>query len=233
MMDGKLRLDHVEAWVFDLDNTLYPASVDLFAQIDRRMKAYIAEALGLAPDAAFALQKRYYHEHGTTLRGLMINHRIDPEAFLDFVHDIDHSVLAPNPRLAAALAALPGRKFVYTNGSARHAERVTDRLGITSLFSGVYDIQASRYVPKPDPASYADFVARHAIAPKHAAMFEDSHRNLRPAAELGMVTVWVRHVEPDPAEDMSHCHFVTEDLLGWLGEASAAIPKFARIRGKH
>ncbi|MDX2221545.1 MAG: pyrimidine 5'-nucleotidase [Rhodospirillaceae bacterium] len=218
------ELGHVDAWVFDLDNTLYPPTVDLFAQIDARMKAFIARELGLAPDDAFALQKRYYRQHGTTLRGLMLNHGTDPETFLEFVHDIDHSVLDTSPRLAAALAGLPGRRFVYTNGSARHARAVLDRLGVTALFDGVYDIRAGNYIPKPDPAPYVDMTGRFGIAAGTAAMFEDSAHNLKPAAALGMTTVWVRHPDhsPAPAEDLSHCHHVTDDLVAWLEGVAAS-----------
>ena len=220
-------LREVEAWVFDLDNTLYPASVNLFHQIDVRMKAFISQNFGLTPDEAFALQKHYYHRFGTTLRGLMINHAIDPDAFLDFVHDIDHSVLNADPHLDEALGALPGRKFVYTNGSARHAERVLERLGVARHFTEVCDIRASRYIPKPDPQPYAEFIARHTIDGSRAAMFEDSPRNLKPAADLGMVTVWVRHPENTAlsgrAEDTSHCDFVTDDLVEWLRQATREI----------
>lgn len=214
----------IEAWIFDLDNTLYPASANLFPQIDRRIRAYVAHQLKMTLDDAFVLQKRYYREFGTTLRGLMINHKTEPEAFLDYVHDIDHSVLGPDKRLDAALAALPGRKFVYTNGSERHAASVMDRLGVSKHFSGIFDISASRYIPKPDPAPYGELVARHGIEAKRAAMFEDIHINLKPAHALGMTTVWVRHTE-NPAtagEDLSHCHFVTDDLIGWL---EARVPK--------
>ena len=175
-------------------------------------------------DDAFILQKRYYREFGTTLRGLMLNHKVEPDAFLDYVHDIDHSVLGRDARLDAVLAALPGRKFVYTNGSERHASSVMDRLGVAKHFSGIFDISASRYIPKPDPAPYAELVALHGIEASRAAMFEDIHVNLKPAHALGMTTVWVRHAEnPAPAgEDLSHCHHITEDLVGWL---ETRIPK--------
>jgi putative hydrolase of the HAD superfamily len=211
-------VDHIEAWIFDLDNTLYPASAHLFPQIDRRMKAFIADSLKLSLDDAFALQKRYYWTYGTTLRGLMLNHNVEPDHFLEYVHDIDHSVLTTDSRLSAALAGLPGRKFIYTNGSERHAVNVMDRLGITNHFDGIFDIRAGNYIPKPEPAPYAELVARHAISPANAVMFEDIHRNLKPAADLGMTTVWVQHPE-NPAkadEDLSHCRFVTDDLIGWL-----------------
>ena len=207
-----------ESWIFDLDNTLYPATVNLFSQIDQRMRAFIADALKLSLDDAFALQKRYYWAYGTTLRGLMLNHAIAPDQFLDYVHDIDHSVLGHSPHLDAALGALPGRKFIYTNGSERHAVNVLDRLGVTRHFDGIYDIRAGNYLPKPEPAPYADLIARHGIAPTRAIMFEDIHRNLKPAADLGIATVWVRHAEnpAKPGEDLSHCDFITDDLIAWL-----------------
>jgi putative hydrolase of the HAD superfamily len=216
------RLAHIDAWVFDLDNTLYPASANLFAQIDVRIKAFIAEALKVDPDEAFVLQKKYYREFGTSLRGLMLNHGVEPDAFLDYVHDIDHAVLAPNPALNAALKALPGRKLVYTNGSTYHAEQTLIRLGIAAHFAEIFDIRASRYIPKPDPGAFADFIAKHVIAPERAAMFEDLPRNLKPAVDLGMTGVWVRHPETRlfDNEDTSHCHFVTDDLTAWLTDTA-------------
>jgi len=221
------RLSSVDTWVFDLDNTLYPASSNLFSQIDVRMKAFISRALDLDPNEAFRLQKKYYHEFGTTLRGLMLNHAIDPDVFLSFVHDIDHSVLDPDPALDDALTSLPGKKIVYTNGSTKHASAVLDQLGVTQHFSAVFDIRAGDYVPKPDPNSYADFLTRHGVNPKSAIMFEDSHKNLKPAHDLGMITVFVRHAGNAPAEgeDLGHCHFTTDNLKGWLCEATAVITK--------
>jgi putative hydrolase of the HAD superfamily len=214
-------VDHIEAWIFDLDNTLYPATTNLFPQIDTRMKAFIGRLLNLPPEDAFKLQKGYYWKYGTTLRGLMVNHQIEPDEFLDYVHDIDHSILEANAALDVALADLPGRKFIYTNGSERHAVNVLDRLGVTRHFDGIFDIRASNYIPKPEPVPYADLVARHAIAPTRAIMFEDIHRNLKPAADLGMTTVWVRSSlehTPKPNEDLSHCGHITDDLIGWLRE---------------
>ncbi len=211
-------LAHIDTWVFDLDNTLYSASTHLFGQIDQRMKAFVSRELGLSLEDAHALQKRYYWEHGTTLRGLMLNHKIDPDAFLDYVHDIDHSVLAPDPRLNALLARLPGRKYIYTNGTARHATEVVAKLGISALFEGIFDIRAGNYIPKPDPAPYVDLLARYSIDPARTAMFEDSFKNLKPAAALGMTTVFVRHEEhvPRPDDDLTHCAFITDDLAEWL-----------------
>jgi putative hydrolase of the HAD superfamily len=212
------RLDEIEAWVFDLDNTLYPATASLFPQIDQRMRAFIAERLKLEDEEAFRLQKRYYREFGTTLRGLMLVHKIEPDQFLDFVHDIDHSVLERAPELDAALAGLPGRKLIFTNGSHSHAEKVLDRLGLARHFEGIFDIKAADYIPKPDPSTYQRMVERHAFKPRSSAMFEDIARNLKPAALLGMVTVWVRTGEPEFAHDTDdgHIDHVTADLAAWL-----------------
>jgi putative hydrolase of the HAD superfamily len=212
---------HVDTWVFDLDNTLYAAGTNLFAQIDVRMKAFIMRELGLTSDAAFTLQKHYYRAHGTTLRGLMVHHNIDPDAFIDEVHDIDHTVLSHDPRLGEALTALPGRKVIYTNGSTRHAEKVLDRLGVAAHFDAIFDIRAGDFIPKPDPLPYQSMIKALGVAPRTAAMFEDSFKNLKPAHDLGMVTVWVRHPEhvPAPGDDLSHCHHTTDDVTSWLGEA--------------
>ena len=218
-------LSEIEHWVFDLDNTLYPAACDLFSQIDWRMTAFIAEALSLPPDEARPLQKALFRRHGTTLRGLMVEHGLEPSAFLDFVHDIDYAPVLACDRLKAAMAALPGEKLIFTNGTVRHAERVLERLGLDG-FSGIFDIVAADYMPKPDPAPYASFVKRHAIDPRRAVMVEDIARNLVPAAALGMTTVWVTG-SPEWAKAGSedgHIHHVTDDLAGWLETRTAKAP---------
>ena len=160
-MAGKPNGDfgHVEAWVFDLDNTLYPADCNLFAEIDTRMGDFIAERFGVSQEEAQRMRKTYYYQYGTTLAGLMRLHDVCPDAFLDYVHDIDLSVIAPAPDLRDALDALPGRKFVFTNGSRRHAEQVIARLGLDGRFDDLYDIHASEFVPKPERAAYERFFA--------------------------------------------------------------------------
>ena len=219
-------LAHIETWIFDLDNTLYPSACNLFAQIDRRMTLFIAEQLKLEPEAARIIQKAYYHSHGTTLSGLMEVHGIEPLAFLEFVHDIDLAPVAADPALAAALSRLPGRRLVYTNGSRAHAERVLDKLGIAPLFEAVHDIVASEFQPKPRPAAYDDLVKRHGIAPKSAAMFEDIARNLEVPHALGMTTVlisgekpWERGEDWHPPAPPAHVHHVAEDLARFLATA--------------
>lgn len=213
-----------EVWVFDLDNTLYPASCNLFAQVDRRIGLFISERFGLSGEEARTLQKRLFREHGTTLRGLMVEHDIDPVPFLDFVHAIDTAPVPPSPRLDRALAALPGRKIIYTNGSARHAANVTGRLGIGRHFEAVFDIVAAGYVPKPDPRPYRQLIDTYAIPPERTVMVEDIARNLVPARALGMTTVWVRSeadwARPDRGGvgDGSHIDHVVDDLPAWLEE---------------
>lgn len=222
-------LRRAETWLFDLDNTLYPPSINLFAEIDQRMRDFIAAHLGLGLDEAHALQKRYFREHGTTLRGLMDRHQLDPGPFLDHVHDIDLALLDPAPELAHALARLPGRKLVFTNASARHAERVMARLGIADQFEAVFDIEAAGYRPKPEPAIYQRLIDRHRVDPRAAVMVEDMARNLKPAFDLGMTTVWIRNGSEHARYDLDaedHLHHVIDDLTTWLA-AIAAVRELA------
>lgn len=206
-----------ETWIFDLDNTLYPAECELFAQVDSRMGAYISAKLALDATAARALQKTYYRQHGTTLRGLMDNHGVEPEDYLDYVHDIDLSPLDALPSLAAALAALPGRRYVFTNGSRQHALQVIERLGLGSLFAGIFDIVAADYVPKPDTVTYDRFLAEFDIDPATAVFVEDSVANLAPAAALGMRTVWLCQREaPGAKAGPDYVDHVIDDLGQWL-----------------
>jgi putative hydrolase of the HAD superfamily len=211
-------LTEIDTWIFDLDNTLYPASCNLFDQIHRRMGEYIVALLSVDFDEAIRLRRHYFLKHGTTMRGLMVEHGIDPHSFLDHVHNIDLSVIPPDTALEAALAALPGRKLVFTNGSVRHAENILGHLGIADHFSGLFDIAACDFVPKPDPAGYARLVERFAIAPTSAAMVEDMAKNLAPAAALGMTTVWLRGTVDWAVEgaDGDHVHHIVDALAPWL-----------------
>lgn len=211
-------LSEIDTWLFDLDNTLYPAKSGLFHQVHRRMGEFIQARLNLDPDAARAVQRRLFQDHGTTLRGLMTEYEVPPEAFLDYVHDIDVSVLTPNPGLARAIEELPGRKLVFTNGSAGHAARIMDRLEISHAFDAVEDIVAANYEPKPNQAVYERIIARHDIDPCRAVMVEDMAVNLEPAHALGMITVWVRtgHAVAAPSEIDDHIHHVVDDVFEWL-----------------
>lgn len=185
------RFAHIRDWIFDLDNCLYPAAAGLFSLIDERMGAYIQNLLDCDPAEARRVQKAHFHEHGTTLAGLMKEHDVDPDHFLEDVHAIPLDRLERNDRLAAALARLPGRRFVFTNGDEAYARRVLEAIGVHAAVDGLHDIIASGYRPKPDPHGYDVMAERFGIAPSRAVMVEDMAQNLKPAKDLGMITVWV------------------------------------------
>ncbi len=185
-------LSHIETWVFDLDNTLYPAEINLFAQVDQRMGDFIARELNLTFEQARLVQKQYYAEHGTTLTGLMTVHGIEPESFLDYVHDIDVSMIKPSAQLDELLGELKGRKIVFTNGSITHAQRVIAALDIGHQFDEIYDIAAANYVPKHEAQAFEQFVDKAGFEPKSAAMFDDIAKNLQPAHARGVTTIWIR-----------------------------------------
>jgi putative hydrolase of the HAD superfamily len=216
-------LSEIETWIFDLDNTLYPARCNLFAEAEARMADFIVHELGLTltVEDAHALRRRFFLDHGTTLRGLMLEHGIEPKRFLDYVHEIDLTPVPPDPALVEAVAALPGRKLVFTNGTADYAERVIARIGLTGQFLAIHDIIACDYLPKPDPSGYARLIARHAIRPETALMVEDMARNLGPAAALGMTTAWVRTPKDWAREGAvpGDIHHVVDELAPWLRAA--------------
>ena len=187
------RFAHIRDWIFDLDNTLYPASARLFDLIDERMSAYVQRLLDCDPVEARRVQKQYFRDHGTTLRGLMQHHGVDPRDFLHDVHDIALERVTPDERLARALERLPGRRFVFTNGDQSYAERVLKAIGIGNHFHGLVDIHACDYLPKPDAHGYRLLVERFAIDPGRAVLVEDMAKNLTPAKALGMTTVWVNN----------------------------------------
>ncbi len=224
-MPTRAKLNHIENWVFDLDDTLYPREAGLMQQIDRRMTEYVAKQLAMDSVAARKLQKEYYHHHGTTLRGMMIHHKTDPQDFLDFVHDIDYSILKPDPALVLAIGALPGRKYVYTNGSENHAQNVMERLGIEDVFSGIFDIAAGNYIPKPQTSSYQEFLKVFGVEAQKSLMIDDLIRNLIQAAKIGMHTLWIRHDRGHMPHD-THAtddyerfiHDQTDDMLAWLNQ---------------
>ncbi|MGZ8283441.1 MAG: pyrimidine 5'-nucleotidase [Allosphingosinicella sp.] len=211
-------LAHIESWIFDLDNSLYPASNNLFELIDLRMGAFIQQLLACDPCEARRVQKHHFLEHGTTLAGLMREHGVDPHEFLDFVHDIDLARLVADPGLVAALDQLPGRKFVFTNADAAYARRVLDRLGLANAFDGMHDIHAMDYLPKPDPRAYAAICARHLIDPERALFVDDMARNLVPAKAIGMTTVWLDNGSERGDHDAvpDAIDFVATDMAAWL-----------------
>jgi putative hydrolase of the HAD superfamily len=216
---------HVETWVFDLDNTLYPHHVNLWQQVDVRIRDFVSDFLKVPPDEAFKIQKDYYKRYGTTMRGLMTEHNVRADEFLAYVHEIDHSPLEPNPVIGAAIAQLPGRKLILTNGSVDHAGNVLARLGISEQFEAIFDIVAADLEPKPAPQTYDKFLKLHNVDPAKAAMFEDLARNLLVPHEIGMVTTLVvpngvKEVVREDWElegrDAAHVDHVTDDLTGFL-----------------
>lgn len=219
---------HITEWVFDLDNTLYPHHSNLFSQIDWAMTDYVASLLQMPKEEARKIQKSYYKEYGTTLAGLIEKHNVDPDDFLEKVHDIDYSWLAPDPALGDAIKALPGRKFIFTNGDTGHAKRTATQLGILDHFDEIFDIVAADLVPKPASATYDKFRSLHRVDCENAIMFEDLARNLTVPKSLGMTTVlivpqnfeatfseiWERD-DIDGAVD-----YVTDDIAGFLRSIS-------------
>jgi putative hydrolase of the HAD superfamily len=224
-MGNKRTFTHIDSWVFDLDNTLYPHHVNLWQQVDARINEFVSSWLRISNDEARTLQKDYYKRFGTTMRGMMTLHGVRADDYLAYVHKIDHSPLQPNPAMGEAIAKLPGRKLILTNGSVDHVDAVLGRLGLSGHFDGVFDIIAAELEPKPAPQTYRKFLALHAVDPTRAAMFEDLARNLVVPHQLGMTTVLV---VPDGSQevvredweldgrDAAHVDHVTDDLTGFL-----------------
>ena len=213
---------HVESWIFDLDNTLYCADNVIFAQIESRMTDYVERLLGLPREAARAVQKDLYRQYGTTLNGLMREHDCDAEDYLRYVHEIDLGELAPDADLIEALARLPGRRFVFTNGCANHAARILERIGLADMFDAVWDIRAMAFVPKPMPEAYARVMALNGVEGQKAALFDDLPHNLVPAARLGMTTIWLKNTasygKHGPLMDVAsgHIDHETDNLARFL-----------------
>jgi len=224
--DDARRFGHVDTWIFDLDNTLYPHEARIWPQIDERITLYIADKFGLDGMSARALQKFFYHKYGTTLRALIDEYDIDPHDFLDFAHDIDHADIELNASLGEAIERLPGRKLILTNGSRKHAENVARKIGILDHFEDVFDIAASNFVPKPDRRAYEIFLDKHGVEPSRAAMFEDIAKNLVVPHDIGMTTTLVipRTIDPfretfeQEAVKAPHIDHITNDLAGFLAE---------------
>jgi len=210
-------LRHITTWLFDLDNTLYPAESGFMAAIVDRMTDFVERVTGLPRDEAFKLQKAYLAEHGLTLKGMMLHHGVDPKEFHAIFHDMSLEALAHEPELVAALERLPGRRLIFTNADDIHAERVLHRLGLSHLFDDVFHIGLADYEPKPSPLAFERMVAAHAIDAHATAFFEDAERNLAPAAELGMTTVLVGpHAA---ASEAPFVHHKTEKLAPFLRDA--------------
>lgn len=230
--DGLEVFGRVEHWIFDLDNTLYPHHSNLFAQIDEKMTSYLSKLLELEKDEARTVQKTYYRTYGTTMRGLMIEQGITPDDFLDYVHDIDHSVLEPDPKLNDLITQLPGHKYVFTNGTKKHADAVLERLGISTPFRDIFDIVSADLIPKPNGETYDRFFNTTGVDPSKAAMFEDLSRNLKVPHERGMLTTLIvprgtREVFHEEWElegrNDNHVLYVTDHIADFLEDVLNAI----------
>tara|TARA_B110000014_G_scaffold235801_1_gene200605 strand:- start:629 stop:1300 length:672 start_codon:yes stop_codon:yes gene_type:complete len=208
----------IKYWIFDLDNTLYSGQTKVFEQVDKKMSKYISDKLNIDLKEAKKIQKDYFYQYSTTLNGMIKNHKIDPEEFLEFVHDVDIDFLEKDLRLAEEIKKLDGKKIIFTNGSKKHALNVTKKIGIDKLFDGIFDIVSADYVPKPSIEPYKKLVEEHKIDPKLSVLVEDIARNLKPAYEMGMKTVWIQNEEPWAKEfsDSNFINYKTNNLSEFL-----------------
>ena len=214
-------LSHVDTWIFDLDQTLYPHEAEVMALVEGKMTDFVARETGIPRDEAYLLQKQYLNEHGTTLAGLMAYHHIDPYAFLNEVHDVSLDNLHPDPALNTLIQAMKGRKLVFTNGDSRHAARILEKLEMTALFDGVFHLEHANFIPKPNLVTFDKMMTAHHVDAKTAAFFEDSPKNLKPAHELGMKTVLVGPKAIGNAD--LHVDFRSPSLLGFLRDNLPAL----------
>ncbi len=210
-------LKHINCWIFDLDNTLYPITKSMLSQLDDHMSNFVAKFLNVNVTEARQIQKNYFRKYGLTLRGLMLNHGLDPKEFFNAIGPMDLNEVYPNPDLGSAIKTLPGRKIIYTNSSSHHAQLVLDRLGFPEVFDAIFDITAANYIPKPAVEAYEHLCSLYKINPKKAAMVDDIVKNLEPAASLGMTTIWMQ-TNTEWAQNSAtykNIHFVTDDIGQW------------------
>ena len=215
-----IELTKIKYWLFDLDNTLYSGDTKVFDQVDKKMSKFISEKLKVSIEEAKKIQKNYFHEYNTTLNGMIKNHEIDADEFLDFVHDVDLDFLKADKPLEQEISNLVGKEFIFTNGSKAHASNVTKRIGIEKLFDGVFDIVESDFIPKPSIEPYKKIIEKYKIEPQYSIFIEDIARNLKPAHELGMKTVWIKNDEPWAAKfsDSNFINYKTDNLAKFLKE---------------
>ena len=213
-------LANIKFWLFDLDNTLYDGATKVFDQVDKKMSKFISKKLNVSIEEARKIQKNYFQEYNTTLNGMIKNHKIDADEFLEFVHDVDLSFLDKDKDLEDEIKKLDGKKIIFTNGSRAHALNVTQRIGIDKLFDGIFDIRDCEFIPKPSKEPYKKLVECYKIEPQYCIFFEDIARNLRPAHELGMKTVWIKNNEPWAAKysNSDFINYKTENLAKFLKE---------------
>ena len=214
----------IKYWIFDLDNTLYSGKTKVFEQVDKRMSKYISDKLNISVEEAKKIQKNYFHEYNTTLNGMIKNHKIDPDEFLEFVHDINIDFLQKDPALGNEIEKLDGKKIIFTNGSRKHAINVSKQIGIEQLFDDIFDIVDAEFIPKPSMEPYKKLVKKHKIDPKLCVLVEDIARNLKPAYEMGMKTVWIENDEPWASKfsDSKFVNYRTNNLSEFLKKINLA-----------
>ena len=216
------ELHSIKFWIFDLDNTLYTGKTRVFEQIDKRMSKYISEKLNVSIEEAKKIQKNYFYEYNTTLNGMIKNHKIDANEFLEFVHNVNIDFLKEDPKLKEELKQLEGKKFIFTNGSRKHALNIIQRIGIDQSFDGIFDIVDSDFIPKPAIEPYKKLVEKHTIDPNLCVLVEDIARNLKPAYEMGMKTVWIENNEPWAAKfsDSNFINYKINNLSEFLKQVN-------------
>ena len=216
------ELTNIKYWIFDLDNTLYSGDTKVFDQVDKKMSKFISDKLKVSIEEAKKIQKNYFHEYNTTLNGMIKNHEIDADEFLEFVHDVNLDFLKADKSLEEEISNLKGKKFIFTNGSKAHAANVTKRIGIEQLFDGVFDIVESNFIPKPSIEPYKKILEKYKIEPQYSIFIEDIARNLKPAHELGMKTVWIKNDEPWAAKfsDSNFINYKTDNLAKFLKDVN-------------
>ena len=214
------ELTKIKYWLFDLDNTLYSGQTKVFDQVDKKMSSFISKKLNISVNEAKKIQKEYFHKYSTTLSGMMKHHNIDANEFLEFVHDINLDFLKHDKGLEIEISRIKGKKIIFTNGSKAHAKNVTKKIGIDKLFDGVFDIVESNFIPKPSLEAYKKLIQKYKIEPQYCILIEDIARNLKPAHELGMKTVWIKNEEPWAAEfsNEDFINYKTENLTNFLKE---------------
>ena len=214
----------IKYWIFDLDNTLYSGKTKVFEQVDKRMSKYISGKLNISVEEAKKIQKNYFHKYNTTLNGMIKNHKIDPDEFLEFVHNINIDFLQKDPALGKEIEKLDGKKIIFTNGSRKHAINVTKKIGIDQLFDDIFDIVDAEFIPKPSIEPYKKLVKKHKIDPKLCVLVEDIARNLKPAYEMGMKTVWIENDEPWASKfsDSEFVNYRTNNLSEFLKKINLA-----------
>ena len=217
----------IDTWIFDLDNTLYSAESGIFQQVHELMGKFVSRELGIDIKTAKTIQKKYFKQHGTTLRGLMDNHGVNPDIFLKEVHNLDYSIVKPNNKLNNELAKLKGRKIIFSNANKEHVDQILKKLNLTDMFDKIFDIKSANYIPKPEIKPYREIIEKYKIEPRKAIMFDDIAKNLVPAKNVGFTSVWIdigyENISDNIESSKNYLDFKTNDLTLFLDEVNRGI----------